>query len=127
MFHPLLRLAASEPHLIGDHVEAYADLLGDEVKKTSTAWAMRAALFAAAGLLAVIGIVFAGVAVMLWAALPPSGFQAPWVLVVVPLLTLVLAVAAFLFARKRVVESAFERVKQQLRADLAVLREVSAG
>jgi len=127
MIHPLLKLAATEPHLIGDHVEAYAELVGDEVRKTGVAWGMRAALFAAAAGLTLLGVLFAGIAVMLWAALPSSGYQAPWVLIAVPALTLAGAVAAFLMAKKRAVESAFDKIKQQLRADMAVLREVSAA
>ena len=33
MIHPLLRLTTTEPHLLGDHVEAYADLVGEEVEQ----------------------------------------------------------------------------------------------
>ena len=33
MIHPLLRLIATEPQVLGDHVEAYAELVGDEVKR----------------------------------------------------------------------------------------------
>ena len=52
MIHPLLRLAATEPHLLGDHVEAYAALVGEEVAKVSTSWATRLGLYAAALVLA---------------------------------------------------------------------------
>jgi len=44
MIHPLLRLIATEPQLLGDHVEAYADLVGDEVRKTGAAWSLRLGL-----------------------------------------------------------------------------------
>jgi hypothetical protein len=126
MIHPLLKLIATEPEVLGDHVEAYADLVGEEVKKTGSAWAQRFAWYASAlGLLAV-GLVFVGVAIMLWAALPPSGFQAPWVLVAVPVVTLAGAVACILMARRHPIESAFDNVKKQLSADMAMLREVSA-
>ena len=47
MIHPLLRLAATEPHLLGDHVEAYAALVGEEVKQGLDArWILRIALYA---------------------------------------------------------------------------------
>ena len=65
MIHPLLRLAATEPHLIGDHVEAYAALVGEEVNKVSTALIVRVALYAAALLLATVGLVLVGVALLL--------------------------------------------------------------
>ncbi len=125
MIHPLLRLIATEPQVLGDHVEAYADLVGDEVRKTGAAWSLRLGLYAAALCLAGVGLVLAGVALMLWAALPPSGFQAPWVLVAVPGVTFLLALVCILIARRNPVESAFDNVKKQLSADMAMLREVS--
>src|ERR1019366_6773265 len=126
MIHPLLRLIATEPQILGDHVEAYAELVGDEVKKTSSAWATRLGLYLAALCLLGVGLVFTGVALMLWAALPPSGFQAPWVLVAVPAATFVAALLCAILARRSPIENAFDNVKKQLSADMAMLREVSA-
>jgi cytochrome c biogenesis factor len=127
MIHPLLRLITTEPHLLGDHVEAYAELVGEEVKKTGAAWGLRLALYATALTLGGVGLVLTGVAVMLWAALPASSFQAPWGLVLVPVVTFVLAAACFLFAHRKPSESAFDNVKKQLSADMAMLREVSVS
>ncbi len=125
MIHPLLRLIATEPQVLGDHVEAYAELVGEEVKKTGAAWGLRMGLYAAALSLSAIFLVLTGVAVMLWAALPPAGFQAPWVLIVVPAIFLMLAVICVVVARRDPIESAFDNVKKQLNADMAMLREVS--
>jgi len=125
MIHPLLRLIATEPQLLGDHVEAYAELVGEEVKKTGAAWGVRLGLYAAALCLVGVSLVLTGTALMLWAALPPSGFQAPWLLVAVPATTFVAAVACALVARRNPVENAFDNVKKQLNADMAMLREVS--
>ena len=126
MIHPLLRLIATEPQVLGDHVEAYAELVGDEVKKTGSAWGLRIGLYAGALGLGAIGLVLAGVAVMLWASLPASGFQAPWVLIVVPGVVLVAAIVCIVVARRKPIENAFDNVKKQLNADMAMLREVSA-
>ena len=126
MIHPLLRLIATEPQILGDHVEAYAELVGDEVKKTSSAWSLRIALYLAALALGCVALVLGGVAVMLWATLPPSGFQVPWLLVAVPAAGFVAAIVCVLLARRNPVENAFDNVKKQLSADMAMLREVSA-
>ena len=126
MIHPLLRLIATEPQILGDHVEAYAELVGDEVKKTSSAWSLRIGLYLAALGLLGVALVLTGVAVMLWAALPPAGLQVPWLLVVVPAMTFVAAVVCAVLARRNPVENAFDNVKKQLSADMAMLREVSA-
>jgi hypothetical protein len=127
MIHPLLRLAATEPHLIGDHVEAYAALVGEEVNKVSTALIVRIALYAAALLLATVGLVLVGVALLLCAAVPSSGYPAPWAMFVVPLAPFVIAVGCVVFARSRPAEKPFDTIKKQLNADMAMLREVSAS
>jgi hypothetical protein len=126
MIHPLLRLIATEPHILGDHVEAYADLLGDEVKKTSSAWATRLGLYLGALGLLGIGLALTGVALMLWASLPVSGLRAPWVLVAVPVVAFAAALVCAVLARRTPIESAFDNVKKQLSADMEMLREVSA-
>ena len=72
MIHPLLRLIATEPHILGDHVEAYADLLGDEVKKTSSAWATRLGLYLGALGLLGIGLALTGEESMRRAMAPPG-------------------------------------------------------
>jgi hypothetical protein len=126
MIHPLLRLAATEPHLLGDHVEAYAALVGEEVTKASTSWAMRIGFYLASLLLVAIGLVLVGVALLLWATLPSSEYPAPWAMFVVPLTPFVLAAICALVARSKPVEKAFDAIRKQLNADMAMLREVSA-
>lgn len=126
MIHPLLRLAATEPHLLGDHVEAYAALVGEEVTKVSTSWATRFALYLAALLMVAISLVLVGVALLLCATLPASSYPAPWLMVVVPLVPFVIAAVCALVARSRPSEKAFDAVRKQLNADMAMLREVGA-
>ena len=126
MIHPLLRLITTEPQLLGDHVEAYADLVGEEAKKTASAWGLRLGLYAAALCLLGVALVLTGVAIMLWAIVPAADIQAPWALIAVPAITFVLAIACFMYARSNPVENAFDNVKKQLGADMAMLREVSA-
>lgn len=126
MIHPLLRLIATEPRLLGDHVEAYADLIGEEVSSVSTSWALRIAMYVAALCLLGVGLVLSGVAAMLWAALPPAGFQAPWLLIVVPAVPLVAMAVCLFMARSKPLEKAFEKVKRQMHADMAMLREVTS-
>ncbi|HEY4957372.1 MAG TPA: phage holin family protein [Caldimonas sp.] len=126
MIHPLLRLAATEPHLLGDHVEAYAALVGEEVTKVSTSWATRIGLYLSALLMVAVGLVLVGVALLLCAVLPASGYPAPWAMIVVPLAPFVIAAICLLVARSRPIEKAFDSVRKQLNADMAMLREVSA-
>lgn len=126
MIHPLLRLAATQPHLIGDHVENYAALVGEEVNKVSTAWLTRAGLYLGAFVLVAVGLVLAGVALMLRATVPASDYAAGWALVVVPLTPFVIGAICVVVARARPVEDAFATVKKQINADMAMLREVAS-
>jgi uncharacterized membrane protein YqjE len=125
IIHPLLRLAVSQPHLLGGHVEGYATLLGEEAKKASSSLALRAGLCAAAGVLAAIGLVLIGVSVLIYAAVSADAYRAGWALVAVPVTPLVIAAVLVWVARSKPVEKAFDAVKRQVQADMDLLREVS--
>lgn len=125
MIHPLLRLAASEPHLLGEHVEAYAALIGEEASKVGTSWAMRIGLYLGALALLTLGLILVGVSLLLFAAISASDMPARWAMFVVPATPLIGAVVCILMARSRPIGKAFDNVRKQLEADMAVLREVS--
>ncbi|MGH8795440.1 MAG: hypothetical protein ACREXI_00155 [Caldimonas sp.] len=127
MIHPLLHLIATRPELLGEHVEAYAELVGSEVDKTSRLWILRIACYAVAALLLTASVVFTGVALMLWAVVPTADMDMPWLLVAVPLVSLLVGAGCLWRARAAPEHRAFETVKQQLGADLAMLREVSSA
>ncbi|HEX2542575.1 MAG TPA: phage holin family protein [Caldimonas sp.] len=125
MIHPLLRLAVSEPHLLGDHVEAYAALVGEEAKDVSTSWIRRIVLYAVAGVMGLVGLILVGVALLFWAAVPTDQYNAGWALVVIPLVPLAVAAGCAFAAKSKPISTAFEKVRQQLNADMAMLREVN--
>ena len=126
MIHPLLRLAATQPHLIGDHVENYAALVGEEVNKVSTAWLTRIGLYVGALVFFLVGLVLVGVALMLRATVPVTDYSAGWALIVVPLTPFVLGAVCVVVARAKPIENAFATVKTQINADMAMLREVAS-
>lgn len=124
--HPLLKLVMTKPHLLGSHVEAYAALVGDEAKKISTSLAMRVGLYAGAGVLALIGLILVGVALLLRASISSVDYPAGWALFVVPLAPFVIAAVMVVVARSKPIEKAFDIVKQQVKADMDLLKEVSS-
>jgi uncharacterized membrane protein YqjE len=125
--HPLLHLIAKEPGLLAEHAEAYAELLGEELGVASAHWKRRALMSAIALCAIGVGAVLAGVALMLWAVVPPENMNAPWALVIAPLVPFALAVGLWITARSQSGPRAFEHVKRQLREDAALLREASAS
>jgi hypothetical protein len=125
--HPLLNLIATRPQLLAEHAAAYADLVAEEFPRTTAAWKRQALL----NVLALVGllcaVLLAGVAVMFWAAAGPGEMRAPWLLVVVPLVPLTAAIACASAAHARGRRTAPSVLKEQLSADLAMLRDVAAA
>ncbi len=125
MIHPLLRLVVTQPHLLADHAEAYAGLLGEEVSQTVAGIKQRVLLSAIAlGLLA-LAAVFVGVALMLWAVVPQADMQAPWALLAVPGAPALGGIVCLLIGRTKPGDN-FAGLRKQLAADMGLLREVSA-
>lgn len=123
MMHPLLTLLRTQPHLLADHAEAYAELLATEIDRVSTAWKRQALLAAAALCSLAVAAVLAGVALLLWAVVAHDQMPAPWLLIAVPLAPMAVALWCRIAARTSVDRKAFSNVKQQLQADIAMLRE----
>jgi hypothetical protein len=120
----LLNLVVNRPQLLTEHAEAYAALVTSEVSRWSALWQRRALLRLLAAGSALVGVVLAGVALMLWSALPAVPAQAAWALLGVPLLPLALALACLL-ATPPAERSAFDVIRQQVDADLALLRQAT--
>lgn len=124
MIHPLLRLIATQPHLLVDHAEAYAELASEEIGKTVSQWKWRV-MWGVVGLfLTGVAAVLGGVALMLWAITPSAGIQAPWALVAAPVVPAVIALGCLIKARQQP-PGTLNALKKQIRADLLMVREVS--
>jgi len=128
MIHPLLHLVSTQPQLLGEHAEAYAELLSAELGRVGTDWKRRALLNAVALCSLGVTAMLAGVALMLWAVIPPAQIQAPWALVCAPLVPALLAMACLLALPRASAGGggAFASLRQQLRADMALLRELGS-
>ena len=126
MMKSLLRLIANQPDLLVEHAQAYAELVSAQTTQVCAAW-KRQALQGAVGLcLLGVGGVLAGVALMLWAVLAVAPGPALWVLVAVPLVPLSGALGCLAAARRPAEGDAFAGVREQLQADLAMLRQEGA-
>ena len=125
--HPLFHLIATKPQLLADHVEAYAELVVDEVRGTTTVLKWQVILYAVALVCTGVAVALAGVALMLWAVIPPADIQAPWALVAGPLIPLVAAAICLLVARAQVHRNSFDSLREQISADVSMLREVGAS
>lgn len=127
MIHPLLHLIATKPHLLGDHVEAYTQLIGAELDKTTKRWISKVVYAVVALFLLSAGLIFIGVALMLWAVVPADQMNSPWLLIAVPVLPLLAGGFCLYKVQAEPGETAFGTVKEQINADLAMLRQVSTS
>jgi hypothetical protein len=126
MLYTLLRLSITQPQLLVEHADAYSELVSTEFHSASMLWQRRLWLNAlAVGCLAVAAVL-AGVAWMFWAVTPVENIRVPWALICAPLLPCVLALWCLIQARAPSHGAAFEKLLEQLRADIAMLRKVSA-
>lgn len=121
--HPLLRLVVERPHLLAEHVSAYAVVLAEEGVLAASQWRRRFLWQAIAGAFAALALTLAGVAAMLWVALPRSTPEVAWVFVAVPALALLASVAAALVALRAGTGVAFAGLRRHAAADLALIRE----
>jgi hypothetical protein len=92
---PLLRLLLSQPGLLAEHASAYGALLAEEGGRWIAPWQRRWQLRLLGSLALLVAVLLAGQAVLLWALLKPEQAQTLAVLAAVPLLPLLLALAAF--------------------------------
>lgn len=127
MIHPALRTALARPDLLAEHASAYASLLGEGMSQEGSRLKNRLACQLAAVALAAVAWVLAGVALLLWSALPPGASAPLWLFVLVPAAPLLGAIAlAWLGRRRQSLKGALAAVGQQLSADAEMLR-VAAG
>jgi len=126
MIHPLIKLVATRPELVADHLSAYAALIGSEAKLVQSRWTVRLLLTALALCCVGVTAVLAGVALMLWAVTPSLQGDAVWALWVAPAIPAAVAIVAGLIARKPPAEPAFAAVQEQFEADTRMLSEAGA-
>jgi uncharacterized membrane protein YqjE len=124
--NPLLRLIATKPNLIVKHLESYARMFGDEISSNTAAIKRRIFVGGAALLFMLLGLIFAGVGLMLWAGLPQVRSETSWLLLAVPGLPLGLSLLFFVLLKSDSRPVALTKLKAQVKADVALLHETGA-
>lgn len=126
MIHPVFRLAAAQPMLLAGHVGAYAGLVSEELLISAAAVQRRLLWQLASALILTVSAVLAGVALLLWASLPPDGMSARWLLVVTPLLPAALGLWAGWRAQAHRSGEPFALLRAQLAEDADLLARHTA-
>lgn len=125
MLHPLIRLLATRPHLLAEHLGGYAHLLRVQVDEALGLAKVRTVLLTGLAAGAVIGTGLAGVAVMLLAVIPINQMPAPWALAVAPALPIMGAGLCWWLLGRQPQMMSLDLLRDQLSADAALLQEAS--
>ncbi|MET0210321.1 MAG: hypothetical protein ABW220_14850 [Burkholderiaceae bacterium] len=120
MIHPIFGAVLRRPDLLFDHLSNYAGLVRGEIAATGSALAVRAAGAAVAVIAVLLALGLTGIAVMLGAL--QGAFH--WVLVLVPAVAWLLAIAGGVAAMRPTLANRVEDVKDELDADFHMLRLV---
>lgn len=121
--HPIVHVVARRPQLLAEHAKAYGDLLLEEGRRTLSSLVVHAVLYAAGGVLGGLGLVFGGVALLLYATIPGE-LRNGWLLVALPLAMLLAGGLCVIVARALPVNITLEVVGQQVRADIDMIHEM---
>jgi uncharacterized membrane protein YqjE len=127
MIHPFVRLLATEPALVTEHLGAYASLVGRETEQVKDNLMVRLLLTILCVTCVGIAAVLAGVAVMLWAVTPGLSQQAEWALCAAPAVPAIVALLSGLYARRPSAQRAFAAVHEQIATDLRMLHELNGS
>lgn len=126
MIHPLLRLLVSQPQMLAEHAEAYAELVSEEAGAVAQHMKRKMILHAVSGLAFFLALLLACMGLMLWAALPVQDMRAPWGMIAVPAVALLVGLVAHVAARSSTGEErGMKVIREQLAADAAMLRSVT--
>jgi len=123
--HPFFKLLIDQPAVVTDHLEGYATLAALECSGAIDQLRTRALNTALALSCGAVAVVLAGVAAMLWAVTPASHLHAPWVLWLAPGLPGIVALWCGWRARTPESQPAFSALRDQMHADIEMLREVN--
>ncbi|APW38564.1 hypothetical protein RD110_16275 [Rhodoferax koreense] len=118
MLHPIFSTLVTRPDLIVDHLSGYTALLGEETKSVGTELVVKAMAWVMMGLMLMLCLTLAGTAVML--GVMHGHFH--WALAAVPGVALLLALVAFVLARKPLSGGHYAEFKSQIESDVATLR-----
>ena len=120
--HPIVYVVARRPQLLVVHAKAYGDLLLEEGRRTVSSLVLHAVLYAAAGVLGLLGLVFGGVALLLYAAVAGE-LRHGWLLVALPCASMLIAGACVVVARVLPVKVTLDVVGRQVKADIDMIHD----
>lgn len=122
MLRTWMSLLVNRPDLLVDHLVGYVVLVRQEAADASSAWIKRIICWVVTGLFALLFLLIAAIALMLWGT---HGFH--WSLAAVPGAFLLVTIIAFVFAKRPVPTEQFADLKGQIDADMQAFQAARGG
>lgn len=123
MFKLLLKLLVLPPELLQVHAKGYAELARQAWADHWSVFKNRWVMYALSALSLFLALMFGGVALLLWSALPVMDARHAWVLSALPLGFLAIGIACGLWARHLRMRPIWSELQEQIRLDILALKE----
>lgn len=122
-----LKLFLLPPDLLQVHAQAYADLVNALTARYLLNLKHRCLLYACGALALLLGLIFGGVALMLWGALPLKQAAFSWVLWVLPTGLMGISALCCWLARRVRLPAVWADIRAQIQLDVQTLKQAGAA
>lgn len=120
----LLKMMLLPPHLLKTHAQGYADLASEAGARYLCALKNRWTFYGLSVMSLVLALIFGGVALLLWGALPLHSAPRVWTLLALPVFFLLLSGLCCWWARRVLVQPLMQDIQAQIALDLEALRQI---
>ena len=127
MLRLLLKMLLLPPDLLKSHAQGYVDLASEVSARYLCSLKNRWVMYGLSALTLLLALIFGGVALLLWAALPLSDAPHPWVLIALPTLSLLVSGLCWWWARTQRLQPLLSDIQAQIALDLQAIRQVQSA
>jgi H+/Cl- antiporter ClcA len=127
MLRLLLKMLLLPPDLLKSHAQGYVDLASEVSARYLCTLKNRWVMYGLSALTLLLALIFGGVALLLWAALPLSDAPHAWVLIALPTLSLLVSGLCWWWARTQRLQPLLSDIQAQIALDLQAIRQVHSA
>lgn len=124
MVRLLLKMLLLPPDLLKSHAQGYVDLASEVGARYLCTLKNRWVMYALSVLTLMLALIFGGMALLLWSALPLVDAPHAWVLLALPSACLLLSGLCWWWARNQRLQPLLQDIQAQIALDLQAIRQV---
>jgi hypothetical protein len=127
MVRLLLKMLLLPPDLLKSHAQGYVDLASEVGARYLCTLKNRWVMYALSFLTLMLALIFGGMALLLWSALPLVDAPYGWVLLALPSACLLLSGLCWWWARSLRLQPLLQDIQAQIALDLQAIRQVHSA